>query len=59
MACGGCGGGGKAVRIERTGSGPSLVASARPKVRQPLRPVKKQTTAIRVIRPANHLDKRM
>jgi hypothetical protein len=53
MACNQCGGGSSPVRVKRPSTGSTM-----PKTQKaPLRPLKRNT--VQVIRPANHLDKRM
>jgi len=54
MACNQCGGGSSPVRVKRYSTGSSVAKTQK----KPLRPLKRNST-IQVIRPANHLDKRM
>jgi hypothetical protein len=56
MACNHCGGA-SSIRVERASSGSKSSTIAKQQEKIPLRPLKRAT--VRVIRPANHLDKRM
>lgn len=56
MACNHCGGG-SSIRVERSSTGSRSTTITKRQEKIPLRPLKRAT--VRVIRPANHLDKRM